>query len=185
MATTSRALITADEFMAMDLGEGTFELVRGEVIELPPAMPEHGLVCGNTAGILFNYGRQTGYGYVLSNDSAVQTERGPDTVRGADVSFYSQARWPRSEVGRRLPPIAPDLVAKVFSPSNRRPKMFGKVQEYLDAGVLMVWVIHPVRRTLAIYRPDDPTPTVLTETDTLEELPELPGFRCQVAEFFV
>lgn len=185
MATTSRALITADEFMAMDLGEGTFELVRGEVIELPPAMPEHGLVCGNTAGILFNYGRQTGYGYVLSNDSAVQTERGPDTVRGADVSFYSQARRPRSEVGRRLPPIAPDLVAKVFSPSNRRPKMFGKVQEYLDAGVLMVWVIHPVRRTLAIYRPDDPTPTVLTETDTLEELPELPGFRCQVAEFFV
>ncbi|MEO6810029.1 MAG: Uma2 family endonuclease [Isosphaeraceae bacterium] len=185
MATAAKAIITAEEFMAMDLGEGTFELVRGEVIELPPAMPEHGLVCGNTAIILGTYGRQTGYGYMLCNDSAVQTERGPDTVRGADVSFYSQARWPRSEVGRRLPPIAPDLVVEVFSPGNRAGEMLGKVQEYLDAGVLMVWVIHPVRRTLAIYRPDDPTPTVLTATDTLENLPELPGFRCPVAEFFV
>jgi Uma2 family endonuclease len=62
--------------------------------------------------------------------------------------------------------------------------MLGKVQEYLDAGVLMVWVIHPVRRTLTIYRPDDPTPTILTESDILEDLPELPGFRCPVAEFF-
>ena len=35
-------LMTAEEFMKADLGEGTFELVRGEVVEVPPPMPEHG-----------------------------------------------------------------------------------------------------------------------------------------------
>ena len=52
-------LLTAEEFMASDLGEGTFELVRGEVIELPPPMPEHGRVCVNVAFALESYGRQT------------------------------------------------------------------------------------------------------------------------------
>ena len=73
-------LLTAEEFMAADLGDGTFELVRGEVIQVPPTMPEHGVVCANVVIALGNYGRQTGYGYPLANDSAGVTERGPDTV---------------------------------------------------------------------------------------------------------
>ncbi|HKI20124.1 MAG TPA: Uma2 family endonuclease, partial [Isosphaeraceae bacterium] len=75
MATaTTTKLVTAEEFMAADLGEGSFELVRGEVVEVPPAMPEHGRVCGNAFYLLETYGRQTGLGYALSNDSAVVTE---------------------------------------------------------------------------------------------------------------
>jgi Uma2 family endonuclease len=84
---TQPRLLTAEEFMAADLGEGNFELVRGEIVEMPPAMPEHGRVCANACYVLESYGRQTGLGYALSNDTAVVTERGPDTVRGADVSL--------------------------------------------------------------------------------------------------
>lgn len=48
MATgTTTKLMTAEEFMTAELGEGTFELVRGEVVKTPPPMPKHGLVCGN------------------------------------------------------------------------------------------------------------------------------------------
>src|SRR5277367_6034199 len=101
MATVAQPkLLTAEEFMAADLGEGTFELVRGEVIELPPPMPEHGRVCGNAFFVLETYGRQSGLGYGRTNVSAVLTERELDTVRGVDVCFYSHARWPRSQVGR-------------------------------------------------------------------------------------
>jgi hypothetical protein len=40
MATAAQTkLLTAEEFMAADLGGGTFELVRGEIVEMPPAMP--------------------------------------------------------------------------------------------------------------------------------------------------
>src|SRR6516165_7974861 len=119
MATASQTkLMTAEQFMAADLGEGTFELVRGEVIEVPPPMPDHGLVCGNVAGVFWDYGRRSGYGYMLSNDAGVQTEHDPDTVRGADVSFYSHARWPLSEITGELIPVPPDVAVEVVSPGN-------------------------------------------------------------------
>ena len=88
MATvTQTKLMTAEEFMAADLGEGRYELVRGEVIEVPPPMPEHGRVCMNISFILESYGRRTVIGYALSNVAGVLTERDPDTVRGPDHLF--------------------------------------------------------------------------------------------------
>src|SRR3954451_2362624 len=155
MATTDKALLTAEEFLNLDLGEGTFELVRGEVIEVPPARPEHGVVCGNVAGVLFIYGRESGYGYMLSNDRAVLTERSPDTVRGADVCFYSHARWPRAQVGRSLPPVPPDLVVEVSSPGDRPGATHKKVSDYLEIGVLRVWIVDPASQSVANHRLDD------------------------------
>ncbi len=185
MATASQTkLMTAEEFMAAELGEGRFELLRGEVIEVPPSMPDHGLVCANVAGVLWDYGRHSGYGYVLSNDAAVQTEHDPDTVRGADVSFYSHARWPLSKVTDELIPVPPDLAVEVVSPSNRRGAILKKIGEYREAGVLMVWVVHPKRRYVAVYRADEDVPDVYREGDVLEGFPELPGFRCPVSDFF-
>jgi Uma2 family endonuclease len=186
MATASKTkLLTAEEFMAADLGEGTFELVRGEVIEVPPTMPEHGRVCGNSYFVLETYGRQSGRGYALSNDAAVVTEHGPDTVRGVDVCFYSHARWLRTQLGNTLPPVPPDVAVEVYSPSNRRGAMSQKVSEHLNAGTLMVWVIYPASGSVAVFRPDDQPPLVLREGDVVENLPELPEFRCAVAGFFV
>jgi Uma2 family endonuclease len=88
-------------------------------------------------------------------------------------------------VGRGLPPVVPDLVVEVYSPSNTAPKMREKLNEYLNAGVPLVWIVHPGRHTVAIYRPDEPFPTLLGAGDVIEDLPELPGFRCRVADFFV
>ncbi|MEO6810028.1 MAG: Uma2 family endonuclease [Isosphaeraceae bacterium] len=185
MATTTRRLITAEEFLDMDLGEGFHELVRGEVIEVPPPKHPHGRVCMKIGYRLEFYGRESGYGYVLSNDTAVVTERGPDTVRGADLMFYSKARLPESRLDDSALDIVPDLVVEVVSPGNRASEIRSKIHEYLNAGVFMVWIAYPQRRTLVIYRRDDPIPITLTEADTLDNLPELPGFRCPVAEFFV
>ncbi len=182
MATVAQPkLMTAEEFMAADLGEGRFELVRGEVVEVPPAMPEHGRSCGNAYYILETYGRQSGLGYALSNNTAVVTERGPDTVRGADVCYYSHARWPRSQLGNTLPPLPPDVAVEVVSPRNRRGEVHRKIGEYLDAGVLLIWVVYPKRRRVAVYRQDEEEPTFYKEG----EFPELPGFRCPVSDFFV
>jgi Uma2 family endonuclease len=185
MATASQPkLMTAEEFLAADLGEGRFELVRGEVVEVPPAMPEHGRICGNAFYALETYGRQSGLGYGLSNDPAVVTERAPDTVRGPDVCFFSHARWPRSQLGNTLPPVTPDVVVEVVSPRNRPGELHRKIDEYLDAGVLLVWVIYPKRRQGAVYRRDE-EPAFFKEGEFLENVLELPGFRCPVSDFFV
>ena len=45
MATTSKTLVTAERFMEMGLGPGSFELVKGEVIEVSPGNYSHGIVC--------------------------------------------------------------------------------------------------------------------------------------------
>jgi Uma2 family endonuclease len=188
MATTSepqgKTLLTGEQFMEL-VGDGPYELVRGEVVEMSPGgyIP-HAFVCSNLAMILGIYSKQSGYGYTLCNDVAVQTERNPDTVRGADVAFYSNARLPLDPQKHALPDVVPDLVVEVYSPSNRRSEILGKVHEYLNAGVLMVWVVHPQRRTVAIHRPGDPIPSLLSDQDVLENLPELPGFRCPVADLF-
>jgi Uma2 family endonuclease len=184
VATASKASLTAEEFMDQSPDGGSSELVRGEVVELAAGTELHGRVCFKVAFALETFGIQTGHGYVAVNDTAVVTERGPDTVRGGDVVYYSRARRPESELSHELSPIPPDLVVEVYSPSDRASKVLGKVHEYLDAGVLMVWVVHPVRRNVTIYRPDDPTPTVLDASAVLEGLPELPGFRCPVVSFF-
>jgi Uma2 family endonuclease len=177
--------LSAEEFLAADLGEGTFELIRGEVVAVSPPMPEHGLICGNIIGFLWNYGRTSGLGYVLSNDTAVLTSRGPDTVRGPDVCFYRQDRWPRSEVGRGLPPVPPDLVVEVLSPGNRTGETLVKVGEYLKAGVASVWVVDPGSKEVAIYSAKNAVPQVLAPGDVVENVPGLPGFRCPVADLFL
>lgn len=184
MATESTTKpITAEQFLETDWGEGLFELVRGEVVRVSPPMPEHGLVCWNLSGIFWDYVRRFGLGYCLSNDTSVLTERDPDTVRGADLCYYSNERWPRSEVGRALPPVTPDLAVEVVSPGNRPGAMLRKVSEYLAAGVLLVWVVDPKSKTLTMYRPDA-APVVLGEGQAIENLPELPGFRCELADIF-
>lgn len=186
MATTRESLITADDFLRMDLGDGTFELVRGRIVMLPPGTPLHGRFCADVAFALGRFGRESGYGYVLINDSAVQTEHDPDTVRGADVCFYSEVRWRRSEVGRSIPPVLPDLVVEVGTPDDRRQDLPQKLREYVGAGVLMTWIVDPETRTFAIYRHADTAPLYyLNESDTIADLPELPGFACRVADFFL
>ena len=141
---TPTKLLTAEEFMAADLGEGTFELVRGEIVEMPAAdAGTRTCLCEYVAFVLENYGRQSGHGYALSNDSAVVTERNPDTVRGPDVCFYSHARWPRAQVGNNLPPVPPDSPSKLSLPGIASAMIMKKVSEYLGAGVSLVWVVYP------------------------------------------
>ena len=177
-------MMTADEYMEADLGDGHFELVRGEVVELSPPYSDHGYVCLTLGSLLFIYGKESGWGYGLSNDASVQTQRNPDTVRGPDICFYSEARHPRSKLGPSLLTVAPDVAIEVVSPSNRRSELLQRVAEYLAAGSLAVWLVYPKKRSVAIFRDSQTPPVVLTEGDVIAEQPELPGFRCTVAELF-
>ncbi len=63
--------------------------------------------------------------------------------------------------------------------------MIKKVSEYQEVGSLLVWVVYPSCRSVVIYRSDDEPPLVLREDAVIENLPELPGFRCPVSDFFV
>ena len=173
MSTASKPrLMTAEEFMTADLDDGRLELVRGEVIELSPPYSDHA------------YERESGYGYCLSNDVSFQTRRDPDTVRGLDVCFFSEARLPRSSIGPRLLTVAPDVAVEVVSPSNRKTELLEKVVEYLAAGCPAVWLVYPRTRSVAVFRDSRTPPVVYEDGDAIEGQPELPGFRCLVSDLF-
>lgn len=176
--------VTAEEFMTMDLGEGLHELVEGEVVDVPLPTADHGRISFRTGFLLEVYGQRTGAGYVVGNDSAIRTGRNPDSVRGTDVAFYLTATCPREGLKAKPLEVAPTLVVEVASPGNRPGDLHEKISESLRAGIANVWVIYPSRRLLVTYRPDDDAPAFYGESDPVENIPELPGFRCVVADLF-
>jgi Uma2 family endonuclease len=185
VATASRPkLLTAEEFMTSDLGDGRFELVRGEVVFIPPATPLHALHNSSVCYALEFYGRESRFGHGLIC-CPVLTGRDPDTVRGADIGFYSHDRWPETQVGNELPPVVADVVVEIYTRPMLPGELRRKVNEYLEAQVSLVMVVDSDRGLVALYRPDEPIPTILGRDHVIENLPELPGYRYAVADFFV
>jgi Uma2 family endonuclease len=160
-----------------------FELVRGEVIELPPPMKIHGRVCMNVAFVLESYVRQRRKGYVTINDAGVILERGPDTVRGPDVALYEDAgRF--SELHPKYGEVAPRLAVEVLSPSDTARQATRKITDYLEAGVELVWQVDPEDRSVTVYRRDR-GPVRFGEQGELSAEDLLPGLRCSVASLFL
>ena len=76
----------------------------------------------------------------------------PGLVRIPDTSFISWNRLP----GRRVPRVpiadlAPDLAVEVISPSNTTREMERKLQEYLAAGVRLVWYVLPEPQEVHVH----------------------------------
>jgi Uma2 family endonuclease len=185
MATaTDRILLTAEEYLANpEFSRTRNELVNGEVVELSPWQGfEHRLICVNVGYFLSRCAREAGH--VFGNNTAVRTTRNPDSVRGADVMYYSIARLPRDQITSGVPEIPPDVIFEVVSPSDRMREVRQKVNEYLAAGVALVGVVDPRTRTVSLFRDQDLNSVVLGEAETLRELPELPGFELSVADIF-
>ena len=179
----AEALMTVEEFAAAtDDGRRT-ELVRGRTIEWPPPGFLHGIVCAKVAFLLMTCLNDRGLGRIATNDSGIITRRDPDTLRGADVAYYSFARLPLESTPRRYPDIAPDLVIEVRSPSDRWPDLLAKVAEYLEIGVPIVCVLIPEVREAHLFHPEQP-PRILGPDDDLTFPECLHGFRARVATLF-
>jgi Uma2 family endonuclease len=183
---TKSKLMTAEEFYDWanrPKNENKwFELVRGEMIELPsPGLP-HGVVAANAVRILGNYTFERRKGYVASNDCGVILERDPDTVRGPDVALYEDAHS-FDELPPKYGETPPRLAVEVLSPNDRADQVMHQITDYLRNGVALVWLIDPEARTVTVCQPDK-GPRVYKENEELSGEEVLPGCRCCVADFF-
>jgi len=177
-------LLTITEYLALPPSSEPTELVRGRIIVLNPPYPGHGYVCGRSAVILSLFADEHRCGSVLTNDSGVVTENDPDSLRGADVAYYSFERLPREMLKQKgYLAVVPELIMEVKSPSDRWKYIFAKVADYLTAGVDVVCVLDPERITITVYQPDEPEVT-LTAEQTLTLPTVLPGFAVPVGKFF-
>jgi Uma2 family endonuclease len=180
---TEIRLMTAEDLERLPNDHMRHELVRGELRTMPPAGGEHGVFGMNVAGLLFQHVRAKQLGVVLLAETGFLLSRNPDMVRGADAAFVRKDRIPPTGIPKSYWPGAPDLAVEVVSPNDTHDEVEEKVQEWLDAGTSVVWVVSPKRRTVAIHRPARDVVT-LTEKDELDGGPLLPDFRCRVSEIF-
>jgi Uma2 family endonuclease len=184
MATaTVQALLTAEEYGRRPDPGYPEELVRGRIVRMPQPKPRHGQICGQAVYLLRRFLEDHDLGHILCNDAGVITERGPDTVRGPDVAFYSFARVPKGPLPTEYLNVAPELVIEVRSPSDRWPQVIAKVAEYLNAGILAVCVLDDESRTAHLFYADGPG-RILGPDDELT-LPDLLGdFQVPIRRFF-
>jgi Uma2 family endonuclease len=183
MSTVQQPPITIAEFERMpDPADGSkLELVRGEVVVMPPPKGKHGICCQRIGRFLGNHVEPAKLGWVTTNDTGVVLERGPDTVRGPDVAFWSIKRQPEMPEGYFL--IPPDLAVEVLSPDDRRKDVRAKIKEYLFYSVPLVWLVDPETRTVTVYS-GSMRGTEFDENDTLDGGDVLPGFSCKVSDLF-
>jgi Uma2 family endonuclease len=180
---TAEALMSAQEFGDRPDPGHPEELVKGTIIAMPPPDRRHGYVCGQAYYLIRQFVEGHDLGRVLSNDSGVITERNPDTVRGADVAYYSYTRLPRGPLPTGYGPEVPELVVEVCSLSDRWVDINEKVTEYLRAGVLAVVVLDPKPQTAHVFSGED-APILLRSEDELVLPGILEGLRVRVGQFF-
>ena len=180
---TAASLLTAEEYAELpDCGSPT-DLIQGQVLVMPPPFPRHGEICAQIVYLLRRFLEDSALGRVISNDSGVITERDPDTVRGADVAYYSYDRVPKGPMGDKLLAVPPELVFEVLSPTDRWGDVHAKVSEYLAAGVIAVCVVDDASRSVQVFHPERPA-QVLAAGEELS-LPQILGeFHVRVGRFF-
>jgi Uma2 family endonuclease len=175
-------LLTAEEYALLpDTGQRT-ELRRGVVVIMNLPGFRHGEVCSNVHHFIDAFVREHKLGRTLINDSGIITERNPDTVRGADVSFYSYQRVPKGQSPVGYAGASPEIVFEVVSPSNTRRAIKEKIGEYVKAGVNVVCIVDPQYKTANLEYAELPTEKL--QGDDLLSFTELPGFSLAVKKLF-
>ena len=184
MTTLASKPLTIEEYLKLPQDDRPTELVRGNVVVMGYSKPRHGQVCANLVFLLRVWLKDHDLGQVACNDTGVVTERNPDTLRGADVAYYSYARVPKGPMPRKtFLSVSPEIVFEVLSPDDRRPEVLAKVAEYLKVDVLRVVVVDPQRNEVIVYSPDGPE-QLLHGDDTLSFPDLLPDFSAPLGEVF-
>jgi len=177
--TTQTHLMTAEELMYLDDDSHRHELIKGELLTMPPPGDPHGTVTMNLSVLLFTYVKSNNLGRVAA-ELGYKLESNPDTVLAPDISFIARDRAGVVSEGYRSG--APDLAIEVLSPSDRRGHVERKTSLWLELGAKSVWNVNPRQRTVEVYRANGEKRLFHEDDELVDDT--VPGFRVKVSEIF-
>lgn len=185
MASSLKTAMTAEQVAELPEKPGVwhYELVDGELVELPGAGVIHALVAGLIYRLLHTFCSEHDLGIVLQDGVGYILARDPDTLRIPDVSFIARERISSESAPEGFSETIPNLTVEVMSPGNSALELRRKIRDYFGAGVSQVWVVWPDERTVSIYS-GSMIPMELGPDDTLDGGDVLPGFSVRVADLF-
>jgi len=125
---------------------------KGEIIIMSPTGGETGIY---NAELIVEFGiwnRQHKLGVIFDSSTCFKLPKGSN--RSPDVAFIKQERWDKlsDEEKSKFSPIAPDFVLELMSKTDSLKDTQAKMQEYMDNGVQLGWLINPDKKQVEIYR---------------------------------
>jgi Uma2 family endonuclease len=182
--------ITPEQFEQLAYAEqlARMELTKdGELIIMSPTGGTAGRKNSRLTQQIRNWADQDGKGEVFDSSTVFILPNG--ARRSPDVSWIKLERWnqltPVQQDG--FPPLAPDFVIELVSPSDLKNQRFAdlqeKMREYLDNGVQLGWLIEPAAKIVEIYKLEQ-TVEIVKNPQTLSEESILPGFILDLSNIF-
>ena len=146
-----------------------------ELIIMAPTGGETGSYNSEINADFVIWNRQTQLGKVFDSSTCFKLPKGGE--RSPDVAWVALERWNKltREQQRKFPPIAPDFVLELLSPTDSREKTQAKMQEYMSSGVRLGWLVDRDNHYVEIYRMNQPV-EVLRNPEQLSGEDVLPEF---------
>ncbi len=148
-----------------------------EIIIMPPAGFESSSSSGDAYYHLKTWSLRHRQGRTL--DSSVGYRLPNGAVLSPDASWVSPERMaqvPPAEL-RAFPRLCPDFIIEVKSPTDRPNVLQAKMEQWINNGVRLAFMLDPETETAHIYRPGQPREEVRGFDGELSGEPVLPGFR--------
>ena len=177
-------LVTGEELLERGDGGTICELVRGKVVYLRPSAVVPSIVSMNVMAPLATSVRKNALGQCGTAEGGFRLATNPDTVRAPDGWFVSTARLPMGGLPEGYWPGAPDLAVEVLSPSDRLDAVFRKIDDYLNAGVQLVWALDP-RGKVVVVCPAGGSPRLVLGGGVLDGEDVVPGFTLPLSEVWI
>jgi Uma2 family endonuclease len=169
---------TADQFYDLCRANPEWKLERtayGDLVVMAPTGGETGTRNANLLIRLGIWNEQSQLGIVFDSSTGFHLPNGAD--RSPDVAWVRRDRWDALTPQQRekFPPLAPDFVMELMSPSDNLAEAQAKMQEYRENGVQMGWLFNRTAKLVEIYRPEQPM-DVLQQPAKISGSPVLPNF---------
>ncbi|MFN4279787.1 Uma2 family endonuclease [Thermosynechococcus sp.] len=148
---------------------------QGELIAMAPAGSETGYRNADLLGQLWQWNRQMQLGVVFDSSAGFTLPNG--AIRSPDAAWVAKSRWERLTPAQRrqFAPLCPDFVLELKSPADDLATLQAKLQEYMDNGAQLGWLIDPEARQVYCYRPEQAVQRI-DHPAVLSADPVLPNF---------
>jgi Uma2 family endonuclease len=163
-------------------GDVDYELDDGRLIVTAPPGDVHGSAQNKFGSALLVQGELRGLGKARTEVGLI-LRRNPDRLVCPDALFVMTGALPVRRSSEGYLETIPELVVEIRSPNDTGPEVQAKVDEYLAAGVRVVWVADPDPQTVTAHRTGQP-PQVFRAADVLTIPDVIPGFQTPVADLF-
>lgn len=154
----------------------------GTLTIMPPADPDSSRKQGWINYQLVDWVRRTGRGYFTEGSGGF---RFPDGSRlSPDATWFDDKRWRAAKkTGERYPVFTPEFVIELRSPDDRLSALRAKMESFIENGVLLGWLIDPIRREVTIFRPGR-DPEVLKNPKSVTGEGPVDGFVLDLSPIF-